>query len=104
MVTMVLLKVALTWAIPRLTLRRCFFFLLLATAEDPRNHPTRPKRRGGAPAPPRRFGAVRRGETGIVGPRAVGARGAPPGRSAHLLDALLAGDGLARALAGAGVG
>jgi len=29
-VTIVLLKVAVTWAIPRLTLRRCFRFLLLA--------------------------------------------------------------------------
>src|SRR5439155_4843353 len=34
MVTMVLLKVALIWAIPRLTFRRCFLFLLLATAQD----------------------------------------------------------------------
>src|SRR5262249_58584444 len=32
MVTMVLLKVDLTCATPRLTLRRAFFFLLLATA------------------------------------------------------------------------
>src|SRR5579864_2282030 len=31
MVTMVLLKVALMWATPRLTLRRCLRFLLLAT-------------------------------------------------------------------------
>src|SRR6516225_7155929 len=30
-VTMVLLKVALIWAMPRLTLRRCLRFLLLAT-------------------------------------------------------------------------
>src|SRR5271156_960126 len=30
-VTMVLLKVDLMWAIPRLTLRRAFFFLLFAT-------------------------------------------------------------------------
>ena len=29
-VTIVLLKVAVMWAIPRLTLRRCFRFLLLA--------------------------------------------------------------------------
>src|SRR5207247_10365105 len=36
MVTMVLLKVALMWAIPRLTLRRAFRFLLLATDEAPR--------------------------------------------------------------------
>src|SRR5262249_616929 len=31
MVTMVLLKVALIWAMPRLTLRRCLRFLVLAT-------------------------------------------------------------------------
>ena len=30
MVTMVLLNVLCTWAMPRLTLRRAFFFLLLA--------------------------------------------------------------------------
>src|SRR4051812_41845037 len=33
MVTMVLLNVALTWAMPRLTLRRALRFLLLATVE-----------------------------------------------------------------------
>src|SRR5438067_6729064 len=33
MVTIVLLKVALMWAMPRLTFRRCFLFLLLATAQ-----------------------------------------------------------------------
>src|SRR5262245_27073090 len=60
MVTMVLLKVALMWATPRLTLRRCLRFLLLAIMN--------------------------------------------PALAAHLLDALLAGDGLARALAGPGVG
>src|SRR5205085_9524137 len=32
-VTMVLLKVALMWAMPRLTLRRCLRFLLLATGQ-----------------------------------------------------------------------
>ena len=36
MVTMVLLKVALMWAIPRLTLRRALRFLLLATNSTPR--------------------------------------------------------------------
>src|SRR5579885_1864179 len=30
MVTIVLLNVLCTWAMPRLTFRRCFFFLLLA--------------------------------------------------------------------------
>src|SRR5437870_1828704 len=35
MVTLVLLKVALMWAIPRLTLRRALRFLLLATDETP---------------------------------------------------------------------
>src|SRR5207247_3179569 len=35
-VTMVLLNVALIWAMPRLTLRRAFRFLLLATEEAPR--------------------------------------------------------------------
>src|SRR5215472_9787972 len=34
-VTMVLLKVALIWATPRLTLRRCLRFLLLATGKAP---------------------------------------------------------------------
>src|SRR6516165_8873088 len=34
-VTMVLLKVALMWATPRLTLRRCLRFLLLATDQTP---------------------------------------------------------------------
>src|SRR5438132_11468161 len=34
MVTMVLLKVDLMWATPRLTWRRAFFFLLLATDEN----------------------------------------------------------------------
>src|SRR3954453_10025965 len=33
MVTMVLLNVALTWAIPRVTFRRCLRFLLLATGQ-----------------------------------------------------------------------
>src|SRR5438874_13776295 len=36
MVTMVLLNVALMWAMPRLTLRRALRFLLLATAQAPR--------------------------------------------------------------------
>src|SRR3954451_19719887 len=36
MVTMVLLKVALMWAMPRLTLRRGLRFLLLATAGAPK--------------------------------------------------------------------
>src|SRR6267378_4800860 len=35
MVTIVLLKVALMWATPRLTLRRALRFLLLATVESP---------------------------------------------------------------------
>src|SRR4051812_38317279 len=35
MVTIVLLKVALMWAIPRLTLRRALRFLLLATYQTP---------------------------------------------------------------------
>src|SRR5262245_8484515 len=35
MVTMVLLNVALMWATPRLTLRRCLRFLLLATVVVP---------------------------------------------------------------------
>src|SRR3954453_10931794 len=35
MVTMVLLNVALMWAMPRLTLRRCLRFLLLATVLVP---------------------------------------------------------------------
>src|SRR5262249_20063882 len=47
METMVLLNVALMWAMPRLTLRRCFLFLLLATLLAPR------RRAGGGPAPPR---------------------------------------------------
>src|ERR671936_19943 len=34
-VTMVLLNVALIWATPRLTLRRCLRFLLLATSPTP---------------------------------------------------------------------
>src|SRR5215470_1869757 len=61
MVTMVLLNVALMWATPRLTLRRCLRFLLLATDGLPQS-------------------------------------------AAHFLDALLAGHGLPRPLAGAGVG
>src|SRR5689334_638344 len=69
MVTMVLLNVALMWATPRLTLRRCFFFLLLAIVV------------------PCRFIDSRNDKS-----------------AAHLLDALLAGHGLARPLAGAGVG
>src|SRR6202521_191393 len=35
MVTMVLLNVAMMWAMPRLTLRRCLRFLLLATDQTP---------------------------------------------------------------------
>src|SRR5688572_7686893 len=35
MVTMVLLNVDLMWAMPRLTFRRAFFFLLLATSPSP---------------------------------------------------------------------
>src|SRR4051812_6922840 len=68
MVTMVLLNVALMWAMPRLTLRRCLRFLLLAMLV-----PRGPPWAGGASA-------------------------------ALLLDALLAGHGLARPLTGAGVG
>src|SRR5260370_8790436 len=80
MVTMVLLNVALMWATPRLTFRRCLRFLLLAT---------------GTP----------RDSLLAVSP----AQGAKPQAAnkclaAHFLDALLPGDGLARALAGAGVG
>src|SRR5262249_20800694 len=78
MVTMVLLKVALMWATPRLTFRRCLRFLLLATVYLPL----------GIFLPP--------------SPPNTGERG---GRLAtHLLDALLAGHGLARPLARAGVG
>src|SRR4029079_3645283 len=47
MLTMVLLNVALMWAMPRLTLRRCFLFLLLATLLAPRR-----RARGGPAAPP----------------------------------------------------
>src|SRR5206468_3782249 len=49
MVTMVLLKVALMWATPRLTLRRCLRFLLLATDQPPLKPlppAPSPKRRG----------------------------------------------------------
>src|SRR5271166_5466035 len=42
MVTMVLLKVALMWAIPRLTLRLCLRFLLLATGPFSPDLGTRP--------------------------------------------------------------
>src|SRR5262249_3864364 len=69
MVTMVLLNVALMWATPRLTLRRCLRFLLLATVNGPC----------------------------LLVDFFVS-------RSALVLDALLARDGLARALAGARVG
>src|SRR5262249_36210024 len=63
MVTMVLLKVALIWATPRLTLRLCLRFLLLATAGN-----------------------------------------LPGFLTAQFLHALLAGHGLARALAGTRIG
>src|SRR5262249_60893672 len=73
-VTIVLLKVALMWATPRLTLRRALRFLLLAMVPlTPNPSPTKG-----------------RGESGSL--------------ATHFLDALLPGDGLARALAGAGVG
>src|SRR5215472_4757390 len=78
MVTMVLLNVALMWAIPRLTLRRCLRFLLLATVEKPS------RRRAHACRSPR---------------RRARARPSPSVLAALLLDALLAGDGLARPLA-----
>src|SRR5215475_5734523 len=42
MVTIVLLKVDLMWATPRLTFRRAFFFLLLATAVMPSLLDSRP--------------------------------------------------------------
>src|SRR5205823_666253 len=72
MVTIVLLKVALMWAMPRLTFRRCFLFLLLATAQGSL------------------VKSVRRRQGSSL--------------TAHFLDALLAGDRLARPLAGAGIG
>ena len=81
MVTIVLLNVALMWAMPRLTLRRALRFLLLATDA---NLPMNSRRTCG-----RQHRAVTRDHCRLA---------------AHFLDALLAGDGLARALAGAGVG
>src|SRR4051812_5911619 len=110
MVTMVLLNVALMWAMPRLTLRRCFLFLLLATVALPPvvvghvcNVPSS-RGRGTLQTCPTEERTSRGGDAraGLAGARAP-----PPRRVVVLLgflDALLAGDGLARPLAGAGVG
>src|SRR5438105_1886495 len=85
MVTMVLLNVALMWATPRLTLRRCLRFLLLATVECL----CRIQRRAGA--------GSKRAHTGRL-------RALPRPGSLAFLHTLLARDGLARPLAGPGVG
>src|SRR6185437_7699590 len=85
MVTIVLLNVALMWATPRLTLRRCLRFLLFATdANLPILSLTSPQRQQGIP-----LLALRAGKIGLP---------------THFLDALLAGHGLARSLASTGIG
>src|SRR5262249_40318075 len=75
---MVLLNVALMWAMPRLTLRRCLRFLLLAMSV---------------------------GVQWLVFDGTDASHWShQPGLPAHFLDALLGRDRLARPLAGAGVG
>src|SRR5262249_21287695 len=78
MVTMVLLNVALMWAMPRLTLRRCLRFLLLATVPTPL-----------AAQNFRSLGRLRDFVKLLA---------------AHFLDALLPGHRFAWSLAGPGVG
>src|SRR5262249_36003817 len=119
-VTVVLLNVALMCTTARLTLRRVFRFLALATAplllvwliqidsvlnlEDARPRVPRPTR-GSALGPEthnRRSSQSRPREAPV--PKGLARRSVRAGRSAHLLHALLPRHGLAWALAGPCVG
>src|ERR1043165_4421214 len=123
MVTMVLLKVDLMCAMPRLTLRRAFFFLLLAIAQrlsaitDEIAICTGLFSFGFAPVLNAFRQSTHSGLVGCIGPisrtrpislvrpiRGNIEAGQPSARLAHFLDALLAGNGLARTFARARVG